>query len=73
MNKYLLTYKNKIDQVNSKEFDCFSLLELRQAINSFLSSNCLYEDQIVNIEFIEPEYDWNINNIWAYNVYFVFN
>ena len=73
MNKYLLTYKNKIDQVNSKEFDCFSLLELRQAINSFLSSNCLYEDQIVNIEFIEPEYDWNINNFWAYNVYFVFN
>ena len=57
MNKYLLTYKNKIDQVNCKEFDCFSLLELRQAINSFLSSNCLYEDQIVNIEFIEPEYD----------------
>ncbi len=52
MNKYLLTYKNKIDQVNSKEFDCFSLLELRQAINSFLSSNCLYEDQIINIETI---------------------
>jgi hypothetical protein len=52
MNKYLLTYKNKIDQVNSKEFDCCSLLELRQAINSFLSSNCLYEDQIINIEVI---------------------
>ena len=52
MNKYLLTYKNKIDQINSKEFDCFSLLELRQAINSFLSSNCLYEDQIINIETI---------------------
>ena len=52
MNKYLLTYKNKIDQVNFKEFDCCSLLELRQAINSFLSSNCLYEDQIINIEVI---------------------
>jgi hypothetical protein len=55
MNKYLLTYKNKIDQVNSKEFDCCSLLELRQAINSFLSSNCLYEDQIINIETINKK------------------
>jgi len=55
MDKYLLTYKNKINQSNSKEFDCLSLLELRQAINSFLSSNCLYEDQIINIETINKK------------------